>query len=162
MNNYIELALRTNSHIVGKHGRNSIDFAHACLGLVTELYELENATDEHNRREEEGDMCWYIALACHAMDLDWPQPYNLSVKRPLSECVFELSDIAKKWFAYGKRPETVVVESYLLMIVSHLGDIPDAQRRNIKKLYSRYPESFDARLAIVRDIDAELKAMHDA
>src|SRR5690554_3487676 len=108
MNDYIQQALRTNSHVVGKHGRNSIDFTHACLGLVTEYHELVNATDEQNKREEEGDMCWYIALACHVIDVDWPQ-FMLNVTRPLDELVHELADIAKKRFAYGKRPPTIVV-----------------------------------------------------
>ena len=159
-NEYIEQALRTNSHAVGRQVRNSLDFAHACLGLVTEYHELGNAKDETNRREEQGDMCWYVALACHALDIDWPD-FKLKATRPLDDLVFELADMGKKWFAYGKRPTTAYVEAYLTMILAHIDDVPDAQRRNIRKLRARYPDKFAPELAIVRDLDAEREALRN-
>lgn len=163
MKDYINLAMRTNSHVTATHGRNSVNFTHACLGMVTELDELHKAIDDVNRREEIGDMCWYIALACDAMNVEWPEPTDFTTNHSLDDIIFILADLAKKWFAYGKRPRTAIVQVLLGQIVMHLGwkgdSIDDAKQRNIAKLQKRFPDKFDSVHAVNRDLNAERKVL---
>lgn len=159
MNDYITKAMRTNSDIVGTHGRASVDLTHACLGLVTEVDEFMDATSELNAVEEIGDICWYIALACHAVDAEWPDA--IVPNDTLDAIVAKLTDLAKRWFAYGDRPPKAVVEFMLGMIVGYFIDdqITEGQQRNIAKLAKRYPDKFTQAHALHRNLSAEMDAL---
>ncbi len=45
------------------------DLNHACLGMITEYFELLGTTTVEHAEEEIGDFFWYVALAATAMDL---------------------------------------------------------------------------------------------
>lgn len=71
---YQQLALRT-----AKPMSNADDLHHAALGLAGEAGEFADCIKKHliygqpldieNATEELGDLLWYIALACHALDV---------------------------------------------------------------------------------------------
>lgn len=64
----------------GREGDMDFHFRHAIVGIMTEAGELvdiykkaafqERAFDFGKVADELGDICWYLALACHALDID--------------------------------------------------------------------------------------------
>jgi NTP pyrophosphatase (non-canonical NTP hydrolase) len=109
----------------------SKDFAHAALGVVTEMYELRSATDGVNALEEAGDIMFYIeAMTQVAEDalgvrrdqfsslITPEQAVSLQAQhRAVMNCVSdeavdkELNDLldhAKRWVGYGKQPDALV------------------------------------------------------
>lgn len=83
---YIEQALRTesNKECLGEGFELNVDrLLHAGLGLTTEAGEFLDALKKHlfygkpldlvNLREELGDIMWYLAIACSALDTTFEQ-----------------------------------------------------------------------------------------
>jgi NTP pyrophosphatase (non-canonical NTP hydrolase) len=79
----------------------------------------------------------------------------------------EFVDMLKKHLFYGKAvDETNLVEElgdqlwYIALALRTLGSsFEDAMERNIKKLRTRYPNKFEERRALERDLDAERAAL---
>jgi NTP pyrophosphatase (non-canonical NTP hydrolase) len=83
LENYVELASRSEnkdfSKIAGRLNDESIRLLHGTLGIGTESGELQDALkkyliygkdlDRDNIIEESGDLLWYIALVCSAMNV---------------------------------------------------------------------------------------------
>lgn len=80
-NNYQNLALRTESSRAPLNLSYSLKYCrllHAAIGLCTEAGEFidpikknmfyEKILDEVNLKEEIGDLLWYIAIACDALE----------------------------------------------------------------------------------------------
>lgn len=122
MDNYIEKVLRTESTdtpLVQDRFCNNVAtrLTHAALGMNTEAGEFLDVIKKYlfygkdidyvNLREELGDLCWYIGLACDVLDTNFDE----------------------------------------------------VQRQNITKLEARYPEKFDANMAVNRDLDKERKVL---
>jgi len=88
MNNYVELAVRTESTQFNID-KDSQRLLHGAIGLATESGEILDALkksiyygrelDLRNLKEELGDVMWYIAILCDAMDysLDDAQRDNI-------------------------------------------------------------------------------------
>jgi hypothetical protein len=158
-NEYLPLAMRTNSPETGHHGQESLDFMHGAAGLVTELLELEEAEDELNAMEEAGDCAWFIALMCNAIDYDFTG--RIIGKSILTHPEIGLLDIAKRWFAYGKLSDNHKSEAKFLLqyIYEKLNMQSEILEANIKKLKARYPNKFSQDDALNRDKGAEYAAM---
>ena len=168
--NYVTLALRTNSTVTGQNAEVTPDLLHATLGLADELFEYNMSKSWLNAVEELGDLCWFVALAGHAIDHD---PFNAPIvdldKAPtLADAVASFVGSVKKSYAYGKELDTLSLRYLLDVMVARvelialnkakreLSEVLDA---NIAKLQARYPEKFSQDAAIVRHVRTEAAAM---
>ena len=117
--------------LYNRTGDLSKDFAHAILGIVTEIHEFLTATDEVNALEELGDLFFYVealnqvlgdfdesfgdtdvnfeglvmAAAVNAME-----PVGkgeASLQQVVAQECKKLLDHAKRWVGYGKSPTSV-------------------------------------------------------
>lgn len=78
MENFVESCKRTESGAVPLGNKQLSRLLHAAMGLTTEAGEFMDGlkkalfygrmVDEVNLREEIGDLLWYIAIACDALD----------------------------------------------------------------------------------------------
>ena len=169
--------------LFNRTGDPSKDFAHAILGIVTEIHEYRNATDKVNAIEELGDIQFYLmallqVIEDHAglsppfADSDGIPALFEAADRVGAACLIAetcntLLDDAKRWIGYGKEPKSLdevfrtVFE--LVFFVSRTGFYPvndtDTDRIllvNMAKLLKRYPGGeFSAYHAVVRDLEGE-------
>lgn len=106
-------------------GDPSKDFTHAILGVVTEIREYQNATDDVNAIEEVGDLLFYIGALTQVVGdhtgrglspdkegdveelaekvLEGPDPQGA-----LQNLCNELLDHAKRWVGYEKEPKDLL------------------------------------------------------
>jgi len=81
---YIRDAMRTRSdpaEVLARMTEFQVDAIHIIFGLMTELGEFTDVfkcfiyynrpADLINAKEELGDMCWYMALACQLLETDF-------------------------------------------------------------------------------------------
>lgn len=78
MENFVKSCTRTESAAVPLGHKQLSRLLHAGMGLTTEAGEFMDQLkrhlfygkelDEHNLREELGDLLWYIGIACDALD----------------------------------------------------------------------------------------------
>lgn len=175
-----------------RSGDYSKDFAHAVLGLVTEIYELRNATDPVNAIEEAGDLLFCgVALGQVVGD------YELSVGNLTSDGVVaalveeliarkrtgpvaltlrgmenDLLDHAKRWVGYDRPPKgglfPVLADAIYVMTMTFrdcgMYTEPDqVELVNVKKLLQRYNGmTFTSEAAVARDLQAERAVLEDA
>lgn len=178
--------------LYNRTGDLSKDFAHAILGIVTEIHEFRTATDDVNALEELGDLFFYTEALEQVLD-EFDQEFSATLAvdhlvRPaaialvdrvrgstsghiIDQEVKKLLDHAKRWVGYGKAPAapiTVFVDVCVLVsLVEHLAPTQFALDRvleaNMKKLLKRYPTGeFDAFRAVVRDLEAERAVLQAA
>lgn len=149
-----------------------IDMYHAASGIVTEIDELENATTEHNRKEELGDIFWYLALMHKNIDFNFSLGYVefedksiLTLK--LRKAGINLLDVIKSHVQYDrKNRDSIKVYceeiSYLLVeyITMHEYDLEDIFEINVNKLQlKRYKKGFTQDEANNRNLEEEEKAL---
>jgi hypothetical protein len=177
--------------LFNRSGDPSKDFAHAVLGIATEIQELRAAKDEPNRLEEGGDLTFYgFALSQVAYDHLGLSP---DFRDPLDRAgMFEaemlansfgprharidvlltyLLDEAKRWVGYGKEPKNLR-RSILLghwVIAETFEDcgmtatLERIVKTNVEKLLERYNGvMFDADRAVNRDLTAERTILENA
>jgi len=121
-------------------GDPSKDFAHAVLGVATEVRELLDASDQVNALEERGDLRFYVVAAAQVIGdhLGTELPLqDLSVtafetaqdiladdeeivEHDLSVRVNDLLDHAKRWVGYGKQPANLLSVMHDVMVVEYL------------------------------------------
>lgn len=177
--------------LFNRSGDPSKDFTHAILGIVTEIHELEQATDDVNALEEIGDMQFYLAALVQVVDdfLDsLPKSdvqqmvlkghMTLDVQSPeharavvLDSCN-ALLDIAKRWVGYGKVPGDIInLPGFAVAVcdaANEFGEYPcldteKAAAANMAKLLVRYPGGeFDQYRALNRDLGAERAVLASA
>jgi len=169
---YIAQAMRTNSTSTGLYAVHP-DLLHAALGMCDEHFEYTSARSWLNAVEELGDLCWFIALAAHALDCD---PFadsdgflRFNPEAPLLfDAVAEFVGAVKKNYAYGKPLDMARLRWLLSAMVSRIAAICETQAErtlddvlaaNIEKLRVRFPEKFDEALAIDRNVKQEAAAM---
>lgn len=172
--NYITLAMRTNSPTAGTHGVHP-DLLHATLGLADEMFEMYRAYslgDITNAVEEMGDFCWFVALAAYHLDCNpfvgFPSAEDLD-DIYLEDLTHSFISAIKKAYAYGAPLDIAYLRQQLTLMVGCiaftcdelLSRVPliELLDRNIKKLRTRYPERFTQDLALNRDLDAEAAAL---
>lgn len=156
-------------------GGLKLDLAHMVLGMNTEVVELKDAIrnrDEVNIVEEVSDLMWYYCnyLTFREMEIITVSKYlSTDYVASLYDSISELQDYIKKYVAYGKEipkqeEEECLTDIYglILGLCRHYGlDLEDGLYKNIEKLKKRFPEKFDAHLAINRDVDAERKILEN-
>lgn len=176
--------------LFNRSGDLSKDFAHATLGVATEIFELLHATDHINAVEEGGDLVFYETAARQVLN-DWRPGFlldadekaveaaydvrldGMTTVQGLRHCVNELLDIAKRWVGYGKEPESALKCMVYLGTAGRLaqdlsllrGRIPQEQLMiiNVAKLLARYKGmTFNASHAVNRDLSAERQVLEDA
>lgn len=169
--------------LFNRTGDTSKDVAHAVLGVVTEVYELRNATDSVNALEELGDLLFFL----QALTMVVSEHLNteITIEDPRLEQAyldihtqyggqdptdnqlrFDLLNDTKRWVGYGKEPENlfemlVKAAMYSLKDADLVYyDIDSALEANIAKLNKRYPKGrFDANDAINRNLEQERAAL---
>lgn len=162
----------------------SKNFAHAIMGIVTEIHEFRNATDEVNALEELGDIRFYLQalsqvvveaegdygiLSDNEVEKSIAALIDMSAKVGISQTVAhgcnELLDIAKRWVGYGKAPKSLadVMHACAMLTLfvnmtspNSCQDVVRIEASNMAKLLKRYPGGeFSQFHALVRDLEAE-------
>lgn len=171
--NYIDLAMRTNSTLTGRNPAVSPDLLHATLGLCDEHFEYSASKSWLNAVEELGDTCWFVALAARDLGCDpfdgWEDYIDRYPESPLlAEAVAEFVTLVKKSYAYGAGLPVPRLRVLLHVIAGRVAKITVAKSdrlpdellmANIEKLMARFPDKFDADLALTRDTKQEAGAM---
>lgn len=159
-----------------------MNLAHMAMGMTSEMSELmeayekyvDYASEKHevNISEELADCSWYLSNWCTIRGYKFASlrlmPVSEQMKRPLMWHVCEISDLAKKLFAYGKPinadKEIELLAGAFYQIDFMFKSLPNigmkrALFRNIAKLTVRYPKNFDKDMAQNRDLAAEYEAL---
>lgn len=178
--------------LFNRSGDPAKDFTHAMLGIVTEIHELMNATDEVNALEELGDMSFYAeALSQVIGDITGENLHEASPaeaagkfaglyemcakegpKAVLKEACNDLLDVAKRWVGYGKAPENFGFLFSGVVAITGIANFAcpypctDNQRinaANMAKLMKRYKGGKYSQLdALNRDLEAEREVLASA
>ncbi len=186
--NYIEyrrLAPRTFSNVKNNYNLSSylelktmvdtLNEMHCVIGITTEVGEYIEAIhkeDQVNKKEELGDMFWYLA---NLEELRGSKPAKLnpsiisSDNLNLGTISMQLLDIYKKKMFYksSKYDEVINVwissfkASLIQACQSNNFDISSILENNINKLKIRYPEKFTTEKADNRDLESERKALEN-
>lgn len=187
-NDYMSLAVRTEScdmeMIRGRLGNdNVIRMLHAGLGMTTEIAELFESLecdDTVNKKEELGDLFWYVAIAFDAARVEfgdsllflgsgltiWLGIDLKETKRQLLQYIAQYVDVMKRTIYYDKyclevkNVERILMKIYTLACwmvgVTGAGKPGEIMRDNIEKLRKRYGEKFNEQGALHRDTAKEV------
>jgi len=143
---YVPAAMRTNSGKTGSFGNQSCDFAHACLGIVSEINEIRHAKSMTDIFLEKGDLAWFIALAYQAIEMRPPAFELLPITSTgIANDQADLCDLGKKWFAHGKINSEMrqLMSGILANLIVHYSLNLDVLNGNLGKLYARYPSCYN-------------------
>lgn len=173
MTSYIEQATRTESIDLFKVDNPRL--LHAAIGAVTEVTELLLATDDVNVKEEMGDICWYVAIACDELGIGFEDFLVLADGERVEDDPYKAMlggagdalDTVKRSLFYGIELDEAKFGQHFGTMLAALRilardegyDMTDLQAANIAKLSSRYPEKFTTEAAINRDVEAERGVM---
>jgi hypothetical protein len=152
-------------------------FVHAVLGISSEVGEVDETIAYHkqNLDEEKGDLCWYVALACHCLAIRFPILAQKSFEKILhSDAAHlhllvmnqgDLADALKRHLFYGTELDVARVEATLIDVLHFCArGSSEALNRiinhNIMKLKVRFPGKFTQECAVNRDLEAEAKALN--
>lgn len=176
LSKYVELACVTESVVEPIEGLES-RMLHGLIGLCTESGELLDAMKKHlyygkeldtvNMLEEIGDLCWYLAIICDVMGIDFAEQvekakeYNdTQEERSLLTACAELNAVCggnlMTMVAQGQ-PHTITPLFLLIdeLVIELDGKWEEICEKNIAKLEARYGDKFDAHKALNRDTDKE-------
>lgn len=151
---------------------------HAAIGIATEIGELKEAFDDVNRKEELGDIYWYMAIIWREFTLEWNSPFLEKDEKAIeflsySECLNSLDFLSKQLLDQAKRVKfykmalnkfnTEVIHDIAVRLTHILiksdysfGSILEV---NINKLKARFPLKFNSSDALHRDLDKERKIL---
>ena len=174
---YQEQAKRTCASL----GDEKLNLSHMVLGIISEQEEFLKAIvddDMVNAREEQADICWYVANYCTFREYNLSEivsnPYELSFDieehwmgevSTFDMFCSKLADYVKKFIAYGKEIDRKLEREALEAIVVSMSyedtgfDLEKDLQKNIDKLKQRYPDKFTTENALNRDLDAERKIL---
>jgi len=166
---YRKLAVRTESRQFTFEGEAVARVCHGALGLVTELHELDRSDSTLNNIEELGDVLWYVAIICDALNIGTFE-CKMADRTDAGQAAAVICDKVKRWHWYRKPitdEDLLGVKNALGMIVGYITwlaaftgvTMEDVMERNIRKLAIRYPHKFDDYRAENRDIQSEQKAL---
>lgn len=156
-------------------GGMAVDLSHMVLGMNTEVVELKAAIrngDEVNILEEISDLMWYYCnyLTFRGIELPTASSYFITnYIDNLYDTICLLQDLVKKNLAYGKdiplQEEAECLREILALVQGACKyydlNLEEGLEKNITKLKKRFPDKFDAELAINRDVVAERKILED-
>lgn len=143
-------------------GSPAINAAHYALGIVGEFeeYFLEKSRFEYAEdiKKEAGDCCWYVAALANVFNLPLKiTDHYDSLEFSLPVNIGWVAENIKKYLAYDKPIiNTELFNHYLNCIITFIyNDVEEFELNfeeildiNIAKLKLRYPEQFDAELAV--------------
>lgn len=151
-----------------------IDLLHTAMGLVTEVAELfesvikEGEEDLVNRKEELGDITWYLAVGFKALgeEFQFAEP-SQELGADLITCVGAFMDMQKRAFFYNEPYDREAAFNLLKKIAGAVAYIAveggflfeDVFDANIANLTKRFPDKFTEYAAVNRDLDAERTAL---
>lgn len=152
---------------------DKLNLSHMVLGMGSELSELDDAYDKEdqvNIAEEGADIMWYVGNYCNLRQINLKAVLNLVKEdeedKGLDWFIHELTDLVKKFMAYGKHIDTGKEVLYIRGIVFNVitlfetyEDFEKALFNNIEKLRVRYPEKFTEENALNRNLEAERKEL---
>lgn len=174
--------------LFNRSGDPAKDFAHAVLGIVTEIYELRQAPDKVNAIEEGGDLTFYTQALGQVIN-DFTGKDHVTVEEIdeyierhmeahvgtmstyVDKLCNELLDSAKRWAGYGKVPPDLTGDlcKALFVVLTSLEDTNTTtnttklERVNVEKLLERYNGmQFTLDRAINRDLVAERAVLESA
>ena len=164
----------------------SKDYAHAVLGVVTEVHEYLNAVDEVNALEELGDLEFFVEALAHVVEdvtgerpainaedlqqaaVAW-SPLTYEALPRIHVALNDLTNTVKRWVGYGKAPTNLAelwkLAAFTAFAANQAGPLPTTDRQlvreaNVRKLLKRYPEGeFNQMRALVRNVEAERDAI---
>ena len=169
-NDYHEKALRTLKPAKDKEEL----LLHSAMGLAGEAAELLAVRrDSEKSIIELGDVLWYIPVMGEYLDMSMDDLYlkapTVSVHSSAWVDLIVINsgailDMVKKHIFYGKPIDKSNLINYLGAIIQSASavsmynhvDIIEVMRRNIAKLAARYPDKFEANLAIHKNEEAEI------
>lgn len=176
LSEYVELACVTESVVEPIEGLDS-RMLHGLMGMCTEAGEFIDALKRHlyygkeldtvNLLEEVGDLCWYLAIICDVMDLNFEEEVDKAMAlnddtecRPLLFVASELNAVCGGNLVTMTTQGQPHVVTPLFVLIDELideleGSWTEICDKNIAKLKARYGEKFDAHKALNRDTDAE-------
>lgn len=176
---YIQQAQVTNDATASKE-RNSL---HAGYGLIAEIGEIADIFKRHifygkdidiiHLKEEIGDAMWYLAIGCHARDVDLEMiqksPQYLLGQDSLTDSqnmIMMVANSSYVIFSYYKDNTLCKSEELIylgtiydcLKSLCHLNGftLEEVMDLNIQKLRKRYPDGFSKYDALNRDKENEM------
>lgn len=167
LSEYQQLTGRTNVDL----GSAAINAAHLTLGIIGEwheahsevrMYEFKGSSSVEKVTDEFADIMWYTSELANIFNLQLVVDKKIQMTKEeqnqASEDIFLLAEKFKKYLAYNKPidiewlSETLNrlsrVISYRIETMIGGYTFEEALDRNIAKLQKRFPEKFDATLAI--------------
>lgn len=156
-------------------GDEKLDLAHMTLGMGSELSELQHAIEKGdvvNVGEELADYQWYLSnytrlRGYEYMEYSPAKHGDTFMNLELFIKTSQLQDMTKKYVAYGKvidedsERELIAEVSAIISRIYIDFELDESEylQKNIDKLRARFPDLFDAELAINRDIETERKIL---
>lgn len=168
---YQQLTGRTRADLSSK----AVDAAHMALGIVGEWSEAceetinlkhgwSGATKESHVKEW-GDLMWYVSELANLFDIQLKDLQNIDINEGFKN-VGWIAENVKKYLAYSKEIDLNHLEHALNIITTYAAyeveniiggyKFEDCLSMNIDKLKKRFPDKFDANMAIKQmdnDID---------
>lgn len=153
LNEYQKLTGRTNTDL----GSPAINAAHVTLGIVGEWDEfIDECFSGHDREKvciEGGDVCWYISELANIFNIELDWMYG---EQSFETLQAQIAESIKKFLAYQKPVNEELLKFNLISMIGVIKyrlnefaiPLEDCLQMNIEKLRKRFPEKFDAVLAM--------------
>jgi hypothetical protein len=163
LNNYQQLALRTAGHM--NTDQMLINSALGLPGEVAEIYDeiVSGKFDNTKIKKELGDLCWYIAIALHALSTQFSSVgcgkiHGKAITMNLVIATGKYSDYIKKVYFQGHKMDKehcieLLSSCYLAIRTickEWYYDFDQILQDNIDKLKRRYPDGFEVARSINR------------
>lgn len=148
---YVPLAMRTSRGL-----NKRANLVNACLGLAGEYAEYETATDKNHKREEIGDIYWYVALL--ANNYDYTPTKVTEHKGSLLSIIGFICDSLKKAEFQGHDLSEDALDIAIAKLLSNLEEEckslevtpSEIMQGNVDKLRKRFPEGFEVERSVNR------------
>jgi NTP pyrophosphatase (non-canonical NTP hydrolase) len=150
------------------------NIVHGAIGIATEIGELKEAFDSVNRKEELGDIFWYVAIFWRELELPWNSPWILEKDLNLeinsyTESLNSLDYYSKHLLDQAKRVKfySMDISKFKIELLYEISkviakiidrsefDFENILEINIAKLRQRFPEKFTSEKALNRDLNKE-------
>lgn len=158
-------------------GSEILNSCHMTMGINSEVPEILEVLQSHAIKinmakliDESGDLFWYLSNYCSIRNLIFAPNINptldyLTSQDAIQDGSYKLLDIDKKCLAYNKPFNSGIAQKYvgeiyagLIYILSwYKIEVFEVFEKNINKLRVRFPEKFDADLAINKSNENEWK-----
>ena len=149
---YIPLAMRTNN----KKEDPKEDLLNACLGLVGEYVEYQNAETVKHKLGELGDIHWYVALL--SQTINYNKGGMFEGGKDILTIIGSVCDSIKKHVFQGHDLDRYEIEKYTQELLESLKrecetlgtTQSDIMTANIDKLRARFPKGFEVDRSVNR------------